>query len=248
MVGLAVPKPGVDKETFAKWRAEASDVMHRCGMSGYHCADGTIIKKNAALALNSGRFDTYMRNCITGAYWWILGNLAAGYTRQDITNIPAKFGGDDVAVSLPLNHRHQDVLNAMRSFGLEIHKDVLREPEDGFEFFSWSFKKDESGMVTWTPTRFSKHIEAFLNSPHSVRQESLVAHMTNWVHSEDHYNFWRDVYLKSHQSDGTQYPLERIPDRSNLLYHLSGYESLVNDGGKAADCASLALRFFEQEL
>jgi len=239
MVGLAVPNAKMSLEGMQAWRKEATIVMDKVGRSGYQCPDGTVIKKLVALALNSGRFDTYIRNTITGAYWAVVGLLKAGYSREEIVKLGFKFGGDDVAASLPEDFDYASFIEGMRAFGMKIHKVKFSAIEEGFEFFSWHFTKGKAG-VEWIPTRFSKHLENFQNTKHEFRAEALVAHMMNWVHSEPHFNFWRKCYLLSYEEGAEGFLLATLPEREDLIAHLRGDECLLRDSvstGSFIDCA-----------
>jgi len=228
MVGLAVPAPKVSKEALRNWRREALTVMDKMGRAGYHCADGTVIKKLVPFILSSGRFDTYIRNSFTGLYWFTIGALQIELSHDEIKAIPKKFGGDDVMLSVKPNFDCEGLVDAMRSFGQNIHKIEVTEPEQGFDFFSWHFTK-KKGAVTWVPTRFSKHVENFFNTKHDYRADALVAHMLNWVHSTEHFDFWREIYLTSMKASPEKYPIEALPDQEQIVCHLQGYESLVRD-------------------
>lgn len=240
MIGLALPAAGTSSERLNVWRREAAKVMELTGKSGYHCADGTVIKKLVPIALNSGRFDTYIRNSITGAYWTVIGLLECGCSRDEILKMLLKFGGDDFIGAVPVDFEHEKLIDAMRKYGMKIHKVSVSDYSDGFEFFSWHFKKTQTG-VTWVPSRFSKHVENYLSTKHEHRPDALVAHMMNWVHSEKHFDFWRKIYQRSRRSSPEDFCLSKLPMRESLIMHLRGHESLIVDEGETEEFAVKAL-------
>ncbi|BAA72177.1 polyprotein [Sclerophthora macrospora virus B] len=241
IIGLSTPAVGANVDKVREWRSEAQRFMMRVGESGYLLADGTLVSKRSPFVLSSGRWDTFLRNSLTGYYWLIIGLLDAGYTADDIkAKFLIKVGGDDVILSVPSNFDTQTFTSALGRYGMKIHKVKLKPITDDFEFFSWKFSKNSRGLVQWTPTRFSKHLENFFNTKHEDRHQALVSHMMNWVHSEPHYNFFREIYMRGRESEPDIYELSKIPERRDLLFYLRGNESVIKDWGSVGAFVSLA--------
>lgn len=232
IVALGVPGSKTSVEQMKLWREEARSFMDAMGRSGYQMADGTLVRKLVPFVLNSGRWDTFLRNSVTGLYWMIIGLLESGYSLEDIRkDFVIKVGGDDAIVSVPRNFDPTPFQQSLRKYGMRIHKISLKDIEDGFEFFSWRFSKTDSGLVQWEPTRFTKHIENLLNCAHELRPQALLSHMMNWAHSTKHYEFFRKTYMRGYEMGDSGYELRVLPRREDLLYHFRGMEAMHREPG-----------------
>lgn len=227
MVGLAVPM-GLRPQQFAEWRREARETADLAGKVGYLLPDGTKINKNVSAILSSGRFDTYLRNSLTEMYWFVTGMLLIGISKEDVIAVLRKsaIGGDDIVAAVKDDFDLPGLVAVLNSHGLPVHKEKKSDISQGFEFFSWHFSKDNMGEVVWVPTRFTKHIESLRQSPKENWPQSLVSHMANWAHSEQHFEFFKKLYYAGVDAGEEDYYMENIPDRQELKMHYAGDESL----------------------
>jgi hypothetical protein len=224
-VALMQPAKGVTETTFRKHQAEALEFLDIVGKMGYQLSNGTVVEKSLAFLLNSGRWDTFLRNSITGLYWDTVTKLDCGFTKDQILrDFEVVVGGDDNVQRVPLGFDDQQYVYQMRSYGLPIHQVKKCSITDGFEFFSWDFSEDASGFVRFVPTRFTKHIENLRVCKHENRPESLRGAMMNWVHDDDKYTYFRNVFMAGHEEDPEMYRLELLVDRVEYLGYLRGTE------------------------
>jgi len=225
MSSLFVPGRNTD-ETWPKFLADFFRFMDSVGRTGIHCADGTLISKAVAWILSSGRYDTYVRNSSTGMYNDIVAKLLAGLSVDQIKRalLRAIFGGDDNCQYLSGDYDVKKFLAQFPLMGFPVHDVSITKPMQGFEFFSWKFTFDGHLMPVFIPTRFTKHLENFLACKHEFRGDALRCLMMIWVHDEEKFNFFRDIFLKGNAAEPETYRLDLVVDRLEFLNYVRGIE------------------------
>jgi len=240
VVGLAVRPRGMTEEESSQWRVEAKEVFMRQFLMPFVLPDGRVIKRLKPCIMASGSVLTLAVNTLAMVYFDSLAKLEMGYTVDDICGKKFKLraGGDDKTQGTPSDFDEVAYKEKLEAYGLAIHDVHVTTPKEGFEFFSWTFVKDVRGEVTWTPTRFTKHVQNLRVVDYANLPDALISHMYNWAHSKDHFEFFRSIYESCPAEDG--FNVLDLPDRLEIINHLHGFES-ASSGKIAAQLRALLL-------
>lgn len=223
VVALARPAPGMTTEEEDEWRDAARAVIIRQFTMPMVLPDGTRVLRINPAVMSSGSVLTLALNSIVCLYLDTCAKLEMDYSYQDLSALfKTIFGGDDGMQSTPDGFNLSDYVDRLASYGLTVH-DLESKPHiSGCEFFSWRFEETPLGL-TFVPTRFTKHVEHLKATPTADLAQTLVSHMSNWVHSPKHFKFFENVYLSFREGREDDFPLS-YPTRRDILSKLNGLE------------------------
>jgi len=185
-----------DEERFDQFKSDVcqtiDEVYKDCV---YTTSDGRRFKQVVDGIMKSGWFMTIDANTFAQIVLNTLALMRCGVSDDDILN---KFdmvaGGDDDLDSFPDGFDTDQYYAAIKDMGIDVEPDTITTGLIGNEFYSNTFRLDPSGVVSFHPVRFTKHIYKLRLNKLEDLPQALNSHMQNYCWSPKQFRLFESMY------------------------------------------------------
>jgi len=227
LVGLAVPTSQWDDDRFADYLQDVRNAVREVSRQArYRCSDGSVWTTSENGAMKSGWVLTFLANSIGQLIVDSLIKVRMGLTVEETLkkDYTIMVGGDDVLQSFPDKFDVEKYRSVGAELGLELEEFVVHKKFDCVEFFSHTFKIQNSRW-TYHPTRFTKHVEKLRRCKLDNLPDALINNMRNHVWNTARFKFLQRMYTDLKEKHPKLFLLSKLRSQQQLQAAVTGCEA-----------------------